>query len=806
MKKFLKKIVFSLLLIFVFLVCLLAFILETTPGLYATIRIAKLFIPGSLEIHHLSGGLLRQFTIGDLQYTHNDLEVQVSQLKIHWQWQSFIHPSLVLHDASADWVQLNHNPIKIIKNVQAHGFLNQEMAKLETIQCQYFGQELNGFLQLNKAKPYPVLGQIHLNQGMINPLKPKGTLDINGTLKEVNWSGEFTHPTVSVKGSLINGSQIKQEIKWRDYKWQLNPQKSYYSPEGTLKISGSLPAINIELNTKLNDLDQDYWQVAAKLKGQLPFQWDINLQVAKPYDPAITTAGLYTRFILQGQLKGKDQGQFLLSVSPGRYQMAKDEVIPYVAFTGGQLDTLLTPKGVSAKGSLEIDPNKKIKTHFQLPQFDLSKGLKNTQTVSGELSLVFSSLDFLQHINPEIKDLRGQIDATLKVQGSLDKMQLTSYLNLKRLSFALPKLGIAVDSLDITTESKKNQWTTQGTLSSAGKQLQLKGSGTLAKQLKGELTLAGSDFRLVNTKEYQVDISPRLQFKISPKQVAISGQIQVPYAQIKTQSFDNSINLSEDVVFKNEAKTKPSHSAIATSIEVQIPLGDKVEISTKGLHATLGGELQVQQVPQGPLNAKGELLVKQGQYKAYGQDLAIEQGQLLYTGGRIDNPEINLRASKVIDNSNITTSGSNQLFDFNTSNLQNVNLGAKIKVGVEVSGHLTAPKILLFSNPAVLSQADILSMLVIGRPASQASKAGGQLLLTAISSMSIGNNGANGAQLLQQLKDQYGFDVNLQTNSNYDKKTNQLSDSTGVVVSKSITKRLQLSYNVGLTQADPNVL
>lgn len=36
--------------------------------------------------------------------------------------------------------------------------------------------------------------------------------------------------------------------------------------------------------------------------------------------------------------------------------------------------------------------------------------------------------------------------------------------------------------------------------------------------------------------------------------------------------------------------------------------------------------------------------------------------------------------------------------------------------------------------------------------------------------------------------------------------TNQVSDTTSVVVGKSLSKRIYLSYNVGLSQADPNVL
>lgn len=126
-------------------------------------------------------------------------------------------------------------------------------------------------------------------------------------------------------------------------------------------------------------------------------------------------------------------------------------------------------------------------------------------------------------------------------------------------------------------------------------------------------------------------------------------------------------------------------------------------------------------------------------------------------------------------------------------------------LGVEVTGRLTRPKIQLFSEPATLSQADILSMLVLRRPANQADKAGGQLLLAAISSMNLGSD-TKSLQLLEQLKQTAGIDFNIQTNTNYNQLTNTTSNNTSFMVGKSLSKRLYLSYNIGLSQTDTNML
>ena len=98
-----------------------------------------------------------------------------------------------------------------------------------------------------------------------------------------------------------------------------------------------------------------------------------------------------------------------------------------------------------------------------------------------------------------------------------------------------------------------------------------------------------------------------------------------------------------------------------------------------------------------------------------------------------------------------------------------------------------------------------MSYLLLGKPANQANKSGGQLLLTAVSALNL-DSGHGSTQLLKQLKDKLGLDFNLGSNSAYDQKTGQSSEKTAVVVGKALSKRLYLSYNMGLSQTDNNVL
>jgi translocation and assembly module TamB len=59
---------------------------------------------------------------------------------------------------------------------------------------------------------------------------------------------------------------------------------------------------------------------------------------------------------------------------------------------------------------------------------------------------------------------------------------------------------------------------------------------------------------------------------------------------------------------------------------------------------------------------------------------------------------------------------------------------------------------------------------------------------------------------MDQLQHTLGLDFDIQNNTTYNQKTNQAVDNTSLVVGKSLTKRIYISYNIGLLQTDSNVL
>lgn len=602
-----------------------------------------------------------------------------------------------------------------------------------------------------------------------------------------------------------NPSNLKQHTfhsDWQQLTIKSNPEQLIKSSSGSVNVTLNWPQIDLNLLTQVSPSAEQNWQIKIATTGSYPWQWTIGATVSPISKSQTKHNGLHTSISLKSVIQSQTKGNFTLKIDPGYYQVPDNKSVPPLEFKGGTISLLLNAQRLSGQGDIEIDPTKLLKLNVLLPQFSLDKGLSSGQRIRGDVTLSISSLDFLQNLSPEVSKLKGQLSATLKASGTIDKPQIEGKISVNQTSMYLPKLGLNLEGINLTLLSKKTNWEASGSILSDGHSLLLNGKGLLSPTYSGELHITGTNIPVFKTNEYQVTVSPQLRIVAKENSYTLLGTVLVPYAQIKPQSFSNSISLPEEVVYKNEKESSNS-STFNTSMDISIELGKEVAIDAKGLKGRLEGKLHIKQIPQGAMNAYGELSVVDGLYKAYGQNLSLKQGQLIFTGGSISNPGINVRAAKKINNNSSFTSAS-QLFDFNNSNLQSVNMGDSIVLGVEATGRLNKPKIQLFSDPAILSQADILSMLVLGRTASQADKAGGQLLLTAISSMNVGDT--NSTKLLDQLKKSSGFDFDVQTNTNYNQSTQQATDSTAFVVGKSLSKRLYLSYNIGLSQSNANML
>ncbi|GGI85289.1 translocation/assembly module TamB domain-containing protein [Legionella impletisoli] len=536
-------------------------------------------------------------------------------------------------------------------------------------------------------------------------------------------------------------------------------------------------------------------------KGKDLYQWDAHALITQPelLHPALR--GLNTTIKADAKVTAPQKGNMEFLVSPGSYRSSEQKTLPSISFEGGKITAKLTSKGLSSKGALTLDRNKHINLSLSMPQYSLATPYSSKQPIQSDIRLNIDSLEFLNGISPEIEKLHGQLAMKLTASGTLGNPALEGQLNLNNASIYLPNLDITYNPINLEIKTANNQWNATGSILSQGNSLAISGSGRFAPTVMGEMTLKGENIPALNTAEYSIHVSPNLVIQFEPNAVAIKGTVLVPHAEIKPITFSDTVSLTEDAVFVSEKKeTTP----LTITTDIDLKMGEHVQLDVKGLTGNLEGGIRIQKLPGADPFAVGELRIHDGKYQAYGQNLTIKEGELMFTGGLLTNPGIRIRAVRFFKNAS-SFAPSNEMFDFSSGNLETFDLGGKVTVGVEVTGRINNPKVKLFSIPSNLSQADILSLMILGRPASQASQSGGQLLLSAISAMDL-DSGTKGAQLISQLKNTLGFDFNLQRSASYDQASNQTNESTAVVIGKSITKRLYLSYNMGLFQNDGNVL
>jgi len=125
---------------------------------------------------------------------------------------------------------------------------------------------------------------------------------------------------------------------------------------------------------------------------------------------------------------------------------------------------------------------------------------------------------------------------------------------------------------------------------------------------------------------------------------------------------------------------------------LELVVGDRVNVRALGLIGRLTGNVMFINRPGADLLpvADGRLSIEDGTFRAFGQDLEIEMGRVVFARKPVTEPELNVRAVRWIDNDPVVSS-----------------------VGVLLSGPADQPLLELFSRPE-LDQTEIQSYLLTG--------------------------------------------------------------------------------------------
>nr|WP_242472518.1 translocation/assembly module TamB domain-containing protein [Ectothiorhodospira mobilis] len=274
------------------------------------------------------------------------------------------------------------------------------------------------------------------------------------------------------------------------------------------------------------------------------------------------------------------------------------------------------------------------------------------------------------------------------------------------------------------------------------------------------LQVRGEDFLALRRPDVQVVISPDLDVTTIGRRVIVTGDVAVPRARVELVELPpQAVAVSGDEIIVQEAGEEPGEPLVVVA-RLGVTLGEDVRIRGYGLDARLGGTLKVQQSPGLPTRLLGQIRIPEGRYKAYGQDLTVERGLLLFQGPP-ENPGLDLRAVRRIPAHEVT-------------------------VGLEMGGTLEQPRSRVFSEPP-MEETEALAFLVTGRPLSGAGEGDGNAIASAIALYGI----ERGAFITDRLGSELGLDE-------FTVDTETGLDEAALMMGKQLSSRLFLRYSVGL--------
>ncbi|MFP4616089.1 MAG: translocation/assembly module TamB domain-containing protein [Thiohalorhabdus sp.] len=419
--------------------------------------------------------------------------------------------------------------------------------------------------------------------------------------------------------------------------------------------------------------------------------------------------------------------------------------------------------------ALNLGDDDQLTAHAEL---GLGDGPMADQPLSGRLQGAITDLQPISLFAPDIQDVDGALRADLQVDGTVAEPRPSGELGLSADTATLVPAGLTIRNFRLVASPQSTRSIRlQGRAESGEGALDLAGAAGMGDEGPTlDLAITGEEFLAYDTTDIRVWISPDLQVKARRPRVDVTGTVRIPRAEIEVKELPETgvVRVSEDqVLVTEEDEAEAGEPPWEVAARVRVVLGDLVRFEGFGLKSRIVGDLTVQEGPGQPTTATGEVRTEEGEYKAYGQDLEIRTGRLVFGGGPVSSPGLEIRAVRTPR--------------------------PDITVGVEAKGPLREPEFFLFSEPG-MSQTEQLSWLVLGRPLDQASR--GEQSALSQAAILLGRQG--GQFLAETIGEDLGLDeVSLEARETTTEEGEQ-TEEAALVLGKYLSPRLYVSYGIGL--------
>jgi len=590
----------------------------------------------------------------------------------------------------------------------------------------------------------------------------KAEFALNGRIENHNFTVSVDHAEAKLK---LKASGAWQNQKWKGVvqdlsaadtvagDWKLQKPTSL-----TLSKSGFSSSKFCFSNKATQLCSNANWSEIAGLKAKGTLQ-KTPLSMLKPWLPD----GLVLNGTVDGsydiqQNNGKPKGTLKFNLPDSNFSFKNEDGDEQIlAYKNAELTGTIDNRTAKVKVRMEIVNRGNLSSDLKI-KLSPEDG---KHTVKGSAQFDIPNINWAQSFIPHSRGLRGEFHSKLTVNGLLSKPKIVGNAALKNGYLRLPEAGTELTNININLLADK-----PGLAKLKGNMLMGKGKLNVSGDLdirdvinwKASVKVIGKNIRFMNTNEINATMSPDLNIGITPEIVTILGKVKIPQAYINLKDIpETSIDENSDAFVIGERKKGEKVSAIRIKPTVLIELGDKVRLNAFGLKAKLSGGVNITHNRRDIL-ANGSLKVTEGKYQAYGQNLEINNGRLIFNGS----PKLvgmDIRATRKVDDT---------------------------IVGVHLGGNILKPKSTIFSDPT-LPEGEALSFLLTGHSLSTSSGRESALLMSAVRGLGITGSGS----LIHNIGSSLGLDdVNIVTNEDLRK--------SELALGKRLGSKLYVRYLVGL--------
>jgi translocation and assembly module TamB len=381
-------------------------------------------------------------------------------------------------------------------------------------------------------------------------------------------------------------------------------------------------------------------------------------------------------------------------------------------------------------------------------------------SLGGGARMEVAALPIISELVPDVTAITGQARSEFELGGTLSAPEITGSLILEDGSAQVPALGLHPQHILARADFIGRRVELSVSAESGGGRMEVGGGIEITPDGRavGRVRVRGADVLIVNMPEARLFASPDLQFTYRGDELRIVGDLKIPSGQLTGLVNTGAVRPSPDEAIIGEVQDEGP----AVVARVRLTVGPDVTVDFRGLSGRLEGEILTIVDPPAEPYGRGELRFIDGSLAVFGQRLEIQRGALVYTGGPLEDPSIDITAVREVQD---------------------------VRVGARARGSLREPTVTLFSEPP-MSRAEALSYLTTGKPISELESGEDANLSRAATSLALAGGSLIAGEVGERIGiDELGFEGDDETGN------------ASLVIGKWLSPQLYVSYGVGLLEA-----